>query len=360
MASTPLLTVNLYPKLYPNHVTQNTINYKGSLIELTESEVETYSSLLPSYWTNEKDKLVKFVAFEDGSYYCEKYKEVFNYTTRDTEGKFYIFNAAPVEEATKLLEISLRYFNEYKLNRVDDFYSNVIDSIGDLSYLKYSLLETREKLLSASDHKFLSDYKFSSEEEKQKWETYRQKLRDITETEEWKNCDFVNLSFPVSPAPTEQLYTMGQKLADYVSQLKLPSDIMQKMQDEYANKSTAEIAEKFVQISVKAELLMVLSRLKMPMFDIDMSGLALQPSFDESNIPVDGIIAKDYWDLMTSNISEKIDRINTQLDQSGIDFSINDLLMKMVEDMKNQSDIDAANQSTMELIYDLQTEGGEV
>lgn len=364
MEPTKLLTVNLYPQVYPNQRSERSINYKGSYISLLDSEYNDLVSELPSYWHSDKDKLVRFVVYEDGTYFCERVKNVFNFTVRETEDKFYIFNSAPSAEVQNLFNIISSFYSTLKLRKVDNLYDTVLSSIGDLSYIKYTLLTTREKLLKESDYMFLADYKFSNEEEKEKWVTYRQELRDITETQSWKEHDYSNISFPISPSPKEQLAIIGEKLQQQISNLTIPSNLLEEMQDEYSGKPIEEIVKEFAQITIKVELLTAISKLKLPIADLELTNIYYENPMadikdDQSvdSITIPDVISKNAWDMLTSNISEKIKIINEQMARHDINFTINDLLNTIIEENKELMRREQYTEDAYKLINDLQSEG---
>lgn len=364
MEAKHLLTVNLNAQVYPNQLVERSINYRGSYVSLTEKQYETLVSSFPEYWHSEKDKLIRFVVYEDGTYFCERLKKVFNFSIRETEDKYYIFNSAPQDQVDALFSICTSFYNSLKLQSVDNLYDTVLSSIGDLSYMKYNILSIREKLLKESDYLFLSDYTFVDEEEKQKWKEYRQELRDITDTQAWKDHDYSNIVFPVSPSPKEQLYVIGEKLQQQIAGLTLPDNLLQEMQDEYSGKPVEEIVKEFAQITVKIELLTAISKLKLPMADLELTNMYYEnPLQDMENqsesgmISVPEVISRNAWDLLTSNITEKIRIINEQMKRYDIDFTINDLLNRIIEENKEIMRREEYTEDAVKLINELQIEG---
>lgn len=363
MEPTRLLTLTLNPQIYPNQSVVRSINYMGSFISLTDEEYQSLLDKIPDYWNNKKDQLIRFVVFENGSYFCEKRKTIFNYSTRDTEDKIYIFDSATKDDANSLFEIVISFYNALKLRGIDKFYDEILKAVGDLSYIKYALLETRKKLLAQTDFMFLSDYTFSDEETKNMWMKYRQELRDITKTEDWINSNYNSLNFPVSPAPQDQLITIGEKLQSYLKNVNLPPNMMQEMQEQYSNKNASDIVKEFSQITLKIELLSAIGKFNIPMFDLDMSGLTYSSTQNDSetyNIEIDKILPSDSWELLTSNINDKIEKINTQLQQNGIDFTISDLLEGIVRNIKAEEQNSQYTEEALYLINDLQTSEGMV
>lgn len=361
---TRLLTVNLEPKFYTAHIPRQSINYRGYSLDLTETDYEEVISLLPEYWHTEKDKMLRFVAFSDKSFYCERVKEVFNYTTRETEQKVYKFDAATTEQVTQVFNLFLDYFSKKRITIIEDLYDTIIHKIRDLSYIEYNLLQSRDKILKDTDYMFLSDYNFSSAEEKEKWSVYRQEWRDITKQEAWKTRDYGDLIIPVSPNPASELCVLMDEIRYVAQQSAFPKKIIDDIVSIYENSPPIDIVKKFAEVQIKCEVMRTLSDMKLPIFDINIS--SLEESISEiQDIPAqmirDDILIeeenpKTWWETGIQKLEEKISIINNQLREYDLNFSIVDILNELVENNKrNISEYEA-----VKLLEDIQNDEGAV
>lgn len=174
------------------------IYYRGNRIVLTEEQRDELCSKFPSYWHSEKDKIVHFTVTDDNVCFCEREKIVYNYATRNTEKKLYVFDGATTEQIIELKEIILAFYQNLHLKEVSDIQNKILDGINKLSFIKSDFLRMRDQFLQSSDYLMMPDYPLSDEERAQ-WTEYRQALRDITEQEAWVNEKYLDVVFPASP-----------------------------------------------------------------------------------------------------------------------------------------------------------------
>lgn len=335
-----ILTVVLQSEFSHAPPYRRVMNYNGSSVELTDGQYENLISVLPEFWHNDRDRLINFVVFEDKSYVCEKAKKVFNYTHRDKEIKIYRFDAATVEQSTEIFNIFLKFFSDLKISQVENLYENILESMNNISYLKFSLLSAREKLLKDSDYMFLQDYTFSDEEEKQKWIEYRQELRDITETEAWKNNEFEKIVLPVSPTPISQYQILMAEITKMIYNTQIPDTILESFAEEFnKNKINLEkTIQDFVNIQIKVQLLNAISKMNIPIFDINPveSFESISADLNSMRVEYDSNLDASWktWEYFNKNIAEKIQKINERLSENGINFSLYDVYSKITEENK--------------------------
>lgn len=175
------------------------IIYRGQRVELTAEDITQINSLLPEFWHSESDRMIHFVINEDGTYFAEREKQVYNYATKQSESKIYLFDGDNKESAKEVAKILFEKFTECKARKFVDLKENINQKLSQVSFFKSYILNTRQLFLQQSDYIFLGDYNGISAEEKEKWATYRQDLRDITIQEAWTTKNYAEVVFPVSP-----------------------------------------------------------------------------------------------------------------------------------------------------------------
>jgi hypothetical protein len=332
-----LLTVNLETKYYPASVPTRTITCSNSTIKLTDEEYDEVFKELPSFWNTENDKLVRFIIFDDKSYFCEREKLVFNYTTREQDLKIYRFDAATEVEAKALHAFFVEKYTKIQLARIENLYDAIMSNIKDMSFVKYSLLGARDELLKQSDFIMLPDYPIS-EEDRERWRVYRQELRDLTDQVAWQQNDLLNIEMPVSPEPLDQIGILKGSIKDLSS---IPDNLTDEIIDTLVDKPVEEIIKNITQTTVKFELLKSLSKMNLPMFNIGYSDLLIQE--DTYNTFIDNVqkdlseespLPANWWELATSNIEEKIAQVNAKLQSYNIGFTVNDILNAVIEQNK--------------------------
>lgn len=342
MTAPILIRVLLQPNIYPNVVVKQQINYRNTCLQLTDEERKDLEKSLPAFWHTEKDKLVQFTMFEDNTYLCERYKEYFDYNTRSTDHKYYLFDSGKEAEAKQLYVSLLEAFSKIKIKRIEDLYTAVTESIGDISYVKYSLLEARDTLLKDSDYTVLPDYPIA-EEERQQWVEYRQKLRDVTTQQAWIDNDLMNIEMPVSPNPKKQLYVYGEQIATATS--ILAPDLMDlSIEQAEAQGLVEECLQNIASVTVKYEILRGLSSLRIPLFDIGYKNIEDPTNYfnatlselesmgeEYEKLVTENIIPENWWTAATSNLNKTIDNLNTKLGEYDISFTINDILHAILE-----------------------------
>ena len=333
-----LLTVNLESQYYAESVPKRTINYSGDSISLTEEEYTELISEIPSFWNSDKDRLLRFVVFEDKSYFCEREKTVFNYTNRDTEIKVYKFDYADQAQANELYSFFLEKYTKIKVNRIDNLYDNIMSNIKDMSFVKISLLSARDEMLKNSDYLMMPDYPID-DQNKVLWQEYRQNLRDITKQQAWIENDIVNIKMPVSPEPVGQFQIINSYL-DNAEQI--PANLTKEMLENLIDKPIDELIRISSEISLKFEILKSISKMKLPMIGINYDNISAdnnQISDYMNEIMYDGFIEdtlpKSWWEAAISNLEQKISDINIKLSSYNLDFTIDDILNAVIE--KNKS-----------------------
>ncbi len=341
------LTVTLETKYYQSTIPTRKISYSGSSIDLTDEEYENIFQAVPSFWNTENDKLIRFVFFEDKTYFCEREKKVFNYTTRDTDTKIYKFDYASNEEAEKLYVFFVEKYAKLKIERIENLYDGIISQIKDFSFIKTTVLDSRNKLLEQSDYIMMPDYPIS-EEEREKWAVYRQELRDITNQEAWITNDVMAIKMPVSPLPLSQLNALKTAVPDLSS---IPSNLIDEIVDNLEDSTVENLIRNMTEISIKFELLKSISKMKIPILSFDESEIISQEQDYENFLNEvkydtlkESILPSNWWEAATSNIEQKIAEVNNTLRKYNVDFTIDDILTSIIEENKfSEQDIEVNN-----------------
>jgi len=333
-----LLTVSLETKYYQSSIPSRIITYMQNSIELTEDEYSDIFSSLPNFWNSENDKLIRFIYFDDESYFCEREKNVFNYTIRENETKVYKFDYASPEESKALYTFFIEKYTKIKISRAENLYDSIMKEISDVSFIKLNLLDARDKLLKESDFLLMPDYPIS-EEQKQKWVDYRQQLRDLTDQEAWKINDIININFPLSPKPFDQLNVLNQIVGDFSA---VPKDLIEELYSSLSDKSVEHVIKNIAEISIKFDILKSISKLKIPIINLNFeeinsaemeyNDILHQIKNDTLTGPVK--LPENWWEAATSDLQEKSKEINEMLKKYKIDFTVNDILESIVEQAK--------------------------
>jgi ElaB/YqjD/DUF883 family membrane-anchored ribosome-binding protein len=359
--SSKILTVTLETKYYQSSVVVRRISHASyGSIELSDVEYQDVLQSIPTYWHTEKDKLIRFIFFDDKTYFCERQKEVFNYTTRQSELKIYRFDNGAVsnEEAEKLYNFFIEKFAKIKIERNENLYDSILEEIRDMSYIKYSFLTYRDNLLKQSDYIMLSDIPISVEE-REKWTTYRQELRDITKQEAWISNDITNIKIPVSPLPGRQLNALKDSMENMSS---IPNDLLQELvSNNIENTPYEDIVKNVAEISIKFEIIRSISKMKIPI--LATNGISEILSLDqninqdiqnfanemEESMSQESPLPKEWWEAARMNLDKKIEDINNTLSRYNVDFTIGDIIDSVIKDTKKNID-------AYELIDDLSME----
>ena len=361
------LSLRLQRKTYSGEtVLQRWITFKGDKLILDDEQYKNILLLIPEVWNTDKDQLVNFVLFSDNTYVCDRKKQVYNFSTKETEEKSYNFDAATESQLNELITIVAKFFADVKIKQTDDLYQSIIDSIKNTKFMKQRLLDLRQTFLSSSDYMFNSDYVFKSEQEKQDWVNYRQQWRDITEQEFWTNNDFSNFSLPISPKPREQFYTVAEQLVSTVNRANISPTFTDEIVEYLNSEDYNKVMENFSALLFKNQVIQSLSSLKIPL------GVNTIDNLDVNflNTLIDGFYSKDTFKDIDINeneelssksviehylqsIEEKIELIDREISKYDLNFTINDVINKVVEDINNTAKDYELEREAMQLLEDI-------
>lgn len=350
-----LLKVTLQHQVYPGIIPNRFITYKTSTLKLTDSQYDEIMSSLSETWSSKNDKILRFnVSIDENGetrYYLEMEKNAYDFRVREFRKMFYI--REPSREESEYLYLTFKdFYTKYRLEGYTNFYDDVLESVGNSSLTCLKVKQIRNDLLKESDVYMLSDYPIS-EEEREKWKEYRQKLRDLTLQDSWPN-DIVNIEIPVAPLSNDQLRIVSR----YVN---IPVEMFNEFGIGLIESKSNEVIKNFINISTKMEVLSSLSKLQIPLFtesglsaeqvaeQIDemrsMVGLAesdaiLQEEFSDSNLA-----AAKYLEVV-DQLNDKIATINEKLKEYNINFTIDDV----INDILKKRDIQEQAEQILEVL----------
>lgn len=359
-----VITLRLQRQSHYGELVERYINYNGSKLDLSESEFNDFLSKMPSLWNSDKDKLIYFVLFEDKSYLAQRYKEVYNFGTRETEEKLYNFDEANETELNAFVAFIANYYTALKLQRTENFYESILEKVADVSYMKYQLLEMRAKQLKETDYIVLPDYPIS-DEEKQQWIAYRQELRDITNQQAWLDNNFQSVVVPVSPRPKDQIVDMFNMVGSaYANAADLPPSLLESVKENIDGLGISGIIQKWTEITLKVEILKGIASLKVPdglttdeltaIEDLIPHGATdLVPEDQLKNLDAATKGQLDNWNDYLRSVDAKVESVNTKLQELSANFTLSDVIQKIAADMKEKADAHDAQVAASRLLEDL-------
>ena len=182
------------------------IYFYGRNYNLSDEDLNNIIQKIPSLWWNDNDKVIFFTYYNDGSYFCERKKQVYDYKNKITTDKIYQFIEPSFEDAKEWYLILVDSLEEIRVRQLQNAKEDVRQKVlEEGKVLKITLETYRNSLLKQSDWTQLSDVPLS-EEAKNLWKKYRQYLRDITSDFNWTANDFFLVDFPKTPYEYVDLY----------------------------------------------------------------------------------------------------------------------------------------------------------
>ena len=358
-----ILCLRLQRKKYESEPVERYISYNADRYNLNDEEYAEILNLIPEVWNTEKDQLTYFCLHPDKTFLCSRVKEVYNFSIKETEKKLYNFNGVTEEELNNFVTILTDFYTKLKVNNFSNAADLVIEKLYDMSYLKYSLLEERNKALSETDFMFNRDYVFSDVEKEESWKKYRQEWRDITEQDAWKASDYINVKIPVSPTPRDQLKSLSDSIGSYIARVKLPENIENEITTNF-EENFVEVVENYSSIIAKIEIIKRIINLNIP-FGFNADQIINLPNFidiptgysDEENIKEtpEEDTAKIY-DSYIERLNQKMEMINEKLQQYNFNFTIGDILEKHLSDIKEKSLLNDKNEETLKMLEEIRLE----
>ena len=214
-------------KLYLNAF-DKTIQYDGVMKTIDDDYwTKEIVPILYPMWDSDKDKLELFVQYKDGTSKMNKTKYQRNQKDGTYKWVSYQFDLAPFPtEVNDLVTRVIDKWTEYRRGQENDMERALASAFAQstiLNWTKVSLM--RNFLLMDSDWTQLGDAPLSTEE-KAKWVTYRQKLRDIPQ--EQKEIAANSVLFPITPAKHAKLGDGKTYLDDVSHFYTIPQSVYSK------------------------------------------------------------------------------------------------------------------------------------
>ena len=208
------------------------IYWNGTVHTVDDELFSEFNASLDQKISTDKDRIVIFNWYNDGSYSCEKEKNVYDF--RLQEYKWRIYDAhLTLEEATLLKDNFLNLFEETRIKFLQENKDAVKQEIlqqFDLSVI--NLRGLRDRMLSKSDWTQIPDVPLDSDL-KSMWATYRQKLRDITDDPNWNPRNILDIDFPIDPE--NYLLRYPNKEVEFLS-----------TQDQWENYAAVQIKQRLI------------------------------------------------------------------------------------------------------------------
>jgi len=185
-----------------------TVTYRGMMKVVPDGhwDSEVRPKLYP-LWDTEKDRLIEFTWYDNNTYHCVRRKFVKNFKTGEYEWKNYEMEQTDVEAARLFYEFLKETFLNIEQLQNAEFQEEMGRMYGEVrseSWLSVRL--ARNFLLQETDYIFCSDVTMS-DEVKARYQTYRQKLRDLPG--QFADVAPNQVKFPISPEAYEAVYKVN-------------------------------------------------------------------------------------------------------------------------------------------------------
>ena len=232
MASEPVLQVEL-------NVIGQELSYNGIPKPIPQTYwTDTLVPLMYPTWDTDKDKLISFYYYSNGTYTAKRRKYVMNFTTNTNEWKDY-----------EMEQVASSVADTFKTKLVEGWYA--IDAIENTEFQNelgamyakanavspLSVRLARDFLLSETDWTLGPDSPLDADAKAQ-YTLYRTKLRDIPATTEF-STNVEGTKFPISPDFYNKIYKTENAGKDYLATddqfLQLASHYLKKYQDRIAH-----------------------------------------------------------------------------------------------------------------------------
>jgi hypothetical protein len=168
--------------------------------------MEEIAPVLYPEWDSDKDKLVLFTWYSNATYLCQRRKYMKNFSSGEYFWKDYEFemNDPTHEHGLTLFEkLKEAFFLVESLETIeyDVEFAKIHAQTRTTNWLTIRL--SRNFLLDETDHVFIEDSAYS-QEDKDMYRLYRQKLRDIPQ--DINDVDPALVKFPINPTYFKQIF----------------------------------------------------------------------------------------------------------------------------------------------------------
>lgn len=342
--NTTILAVNL-DHHNASSLVKSYILWDGTSYVMTAEDLQYVKDNIQDPWWLEKDRLFTFRVERnsDGSmvYYCEMYKQVYDFKLREEVEKVYRRQVTD-DEANYLYQFFRECLSLFKIRSADNFYEQVLSNLAQVTIVATQMKQIRNDLLAESDKYMLPDYPID-DETREKWRVYRQELRDLTNQEAFPD-DFMHVVMPLAPDAIVQ-YNQISELVNVDSQL------VAELGEGLIRSNISNILRNLFSATTKMVVLQSIQELGIPLFNEpnslsiqDMAALSDKTAeimrnlesyrlgLDDTGIElgVDQNAWQDAYDLLNS----KIVALNTRMSELDVGFTFDEVLNKLLEDTR--------------------------
>jgi hypothetical protein len=212
-----------------------TIQYEGVMKTIDDDYwTSDIVPILYPMWDSDNDKLELFVQYKDNTVKMNKSKYQRNQKTGVYKWVSYQFDLSPFPtEVNDLYTRVIEKWTEYRVGQENDLERALAASFAKstiLNWTKVTLI--RNFLLMDSDWTQLGDAPISADD-KTKWTTYRQKLRDIPQDQ--KDNAANGVVFPITPTKHAKLADSFTYLEDVSHFYTIPQSVYSKFSTRIVN-----------------------------------------------------------------------------------------------------------------------------
>ena len=187
-------------------VLAQTIEYKGIQKDIPDSHwKDTILPLLYPTWDTDKDKLISFYWYTNGTYVAKRRKYVMNFKTNVNEWKDYEMEAVTSSVATTFKDKLIEGW--YAIDAIEntEFQHELTQMYAKTNSIsRTSIRLARNFLLGETDWAMVSDAEITADQ-KALYIEYRKQLRNLTGQEEF-TTNVEGCKFPISPEFYEKIY----------------------------------------------------------------------------------------------------------------------------------------------------------
>ena len=212
-----------------------TIQYEGVMKTIDDDYwTSDIVPILYPMWDSDNDKLEVFVQYKDSTVKMNKTKYQRNQKTGVYKWISYQFDLSPFPtEVNDLYTRLIEKFTEYRVGQENDLERALAASFAKSTIINWTKIALmRNFLLMDSDWTQLGDAPLSADE-KAKWVTYRQKLRDIPADQ--KNAAANSVVFPITPTKHVKLADSFTYLEDVSHFYTIPQSVYSKFSTRIVN-----------------------------------------------------------------------------------------------------------------------------
>jgi len=201
--------IDIYYDFDANRQHGRTLVDKELITKFFETEVD-------EFWHSDKDQLEFIQFFNDGMYFCQRRKTVYDFSNNTSYPKVYSFTSATKEQAEAFYTQVQDFFfvvKEVANLKVEEKVKEIDSDIVHWEQRWRKLYKQKHNMLELSDWRVLPDITEKYTGEKDDWVKWRQWLRDKS-----------------LPSPTDPMFddengeSSGLKYFKYTHELKFPVD----------------------------------------------------------------------------------------------------------------------------------------